>query len=455
MKTRLQEKLATLILEEMSVRLKERNKILELLTEFSEFPPEIVTEEFLNEFEKLLDSGLRQEILKRLSLPEQILPAKPSEAVRVTELKPKIKEQKTEEVVIEPKSISEVTEVKSKVEEVKEVSEVPTDIISEVKEHIAPTEIELTETKSEIPAKEKISVTTVSDLPVFTEPRLETERPSIFFRKEKKTDIAIDSNDCIYLYGFSYAPNSEGKGFPSIELEIDGVEQGNKIFGLDYGDVRIFMSKINLNEYVTVRTGEPVLKSHEAINLKFQHAWVLNKLKANEMLVPLDFWTIRTGREKIVRMVEEKYINYLHALIDVHDAIDWDVEVSVLDEHIMKALSIDTKPKAIDLRREGRHQKVPRIEIKNFEKVLFKEKDIAHQINTTLTHVANKIKVDHMISLESSFLDGWKPILSARYVIGIDKRKAFHQSVLELQERFEKFKIMINVGSPKVRFKYE
>ena len=106
MKTRLQEKLAALILEEMSVRLKERNKILELLTEFSEFPPEIVTEEFLNEFEKLLDSGLRQEILKRLSLPEQILPAKPSEAVRVTELKPKIKEQKTEEVVIEPKSIT-------------------------------------------------------------------------------------------------------------------------------------------------------------------------------------------------------------------------------------------------------------------------------------------------------------------------------------------------------------
>jgi hypothetical protein len=455
MKTRLQEKLAALILEEMSVRLKERKNILELLTEFSEFPPEKVTEEFLNEFEKLLDSGLRQEILKRLSPREQPLPTKLSEAIQATEVKPEITEQKAEEGVIEPKSVSEIAEVKSGVGEIKEVSEVPTDIISEVKDIINTTEIELAAQKLEIPSEEEESDTTALDLPVFTEPRLETERPSIFFSKEKKTDIVIDSKDCIYLYGFSYAPNSEGKGFPSIELDIDGVGQENKIFGLDYGDVRIFMSKINLTDYVTIRTGEPVLKSHEAINLKFQHAWVLNKLKANEMLVPLDFWTILTGREKIVRIIEDKYINYLHALIDVHDAIDWDVEVSVLDDHIMKVLSVDIKPKTIDLRREGRHQKVPRIEIKNFEKVLFKEKDIAHQINTTLTHVANKIKVDHMISLESSFLEGWKPILSARYVIGKDKRKAFHQSVLELQERFEKFKIMINVGSPKVRFKFE
>jgi hypothetical protein len=447
MKTRLQEKLAALIIEEMSMRLKEREKILDIIACFSDFPPERVTEEFLNEFEKLLESGLREEIYNRLASEAQPPPEISVAAVLISEVQTEVVEQITEEPI--------TSEIVSVEEGKEEISETLTESLPEDQKIIADTEIKLSEPTVEIPSEAEEVEQLATSMPVFTEPRLETERPSIYFSKEKKTDIIIDSQDWIYLYGFSYAPNSEGKGLPSIELDIDSINKPNKIFGLDYGDVRIFMSKINIDDYVTITTGEPVLKSQEAINLKLQHAYILNQLRSADIIVPLDFWSIKKGRESIVNVVEEKYITFLHALIDVHDVIDWDVDVSVVDEHVLKVLAIDSRPKTIDLRRDGRHQKSPRINIKDVEKVLFKEKEIAYQINTSLTHAATKIKIDHMVSIDGSFLDGWKPILSARYIIAREKRKAFHQIILELQERYKQFNVMISVGSQKLRFKFQ
>jgi hypothetical protein len=444
MKTRLQEKLASLIIEEMSERLKQRSKILDILADFSDFAPEKVTEEFLNEFEKFLNSGLREEILKRLSSQQ-----KPSAKIQGEEIKA-------------PEIVKGLIDTKTETDEIQTgvapdhlMSEVLNDVISDVKDIFKSTEINLKETQIESQSVTDSSILSGAVLPAFEDPRKEAERPSIYFSKEKRTNIVISSDDWIYLYGFSYAPNSEGKGFPSIELEIDGVSQGNKIFGLDYGDVRIFMSKINLDEYATIRTGDPVLKPQETLNLRFKHSNILNQIKSQEIIVPMDFWTINRGSDIIVKVIEEKYLSFLHALIDVHDVIDWDVEVSVLDDHMVKILSSDIPSRSIDLRREGRHQKVQKIDVKHFEKVLFKEKEIAHKINTSITHVANKTKIDHLISLESSFLEGWKPILSARYVIGKEKRKAFHHTVLEIQQQFEKFKVMIVASSPKVRFKFQ
>lgn len=447
MKTRLQEKLVAIIIDEMSMRLKEREKILDIIAGFSDFPPERVTEEFLNEFEKLLESGLREEIYNRLSSEAQPSPEISVEAVLIPEVKTEVVEEITGEPI--------TTEIVSVDEDKEDISDTLMEPLPEVQEIIAGTEIKLPEPTVEIPSEAEKVEMPATPLPVFTEPRLETERPSIYFSKEKKTEIQIGSQDWIYLYGFSYAPNSEGKGFPSIELDIDSISKSNKIFGLDYGDVRIFMSKINIDEYVTITTGEPVLKSHEAINLKLRHAFILNQLRSADIIVPLDFWTIKKGRESIVNVVEEKYITFLHALIDVHDVIDWDVEVSVVDEYVLKVLAKDSGQKTKDIRRDGRHQKGPRIDIKDVEKVLFKEKEIAFQINTSLTHAATKIKIDHMVSIDGSFLDGWKPILSARYIIAREKRKAFHQIILELQEQFKQFNIMITVGSQKLRFKFQ
>lgn len=280
------------------------------------------------------------------------------------------------------------------------------------------------------------------------------EKPSIFFKKETKTSIEIHPNDWLYLYGFCYAPNSEGQGYPSVELDLKGIS-GKTVFGLDYGEVRLYLSKINVEDFLVMRTGEQFLKPQESIVLKLVHSNVLNHLRSKEVLVGLEFWTVKIGRESIVQVVEERYIDFLHALIDVHDNIDWDIEVSVLDNHIFKKIESDTKIRLPEKRLETRRRSSTKtFDAKIMEMMLFKEKEIAQKINYRLAKIAVKSKIDYLITLESTFTDGWKPILDARYVIGKEKRKLFHQTIKDIQSEYSAEKIMINLMSPKVKFKF-
>lgn len=445
MKSRFKDKLAALLLAEMSERLKDREKIKQYLSEFTAFPPEKVTEEFLNEFENFLGSDKRSEIAKRLH--QSFIKG--------------IETPLTEISVVPPEEIREFSKLKIEIETVQNEDISVVADTSTLESEIIPQEqdqepfpiaqgMDILQTE-EIAVVEEDKI--IAPPPIVDEPS-EIERPSVYFKKEKKTQIEIYSEEWLCLYGFTYAPNSEGKGFPSVELELKGIGENGNIFGIDYGDVRLLMSKINIDKYVTLKTGTNILKPQEELKLKLEYAHALNQIHTTEMLVPLDFWTLQRGRETIVRVIEERYLEFLHSLIDVHDAIDWDVEVLVMDSEILKAVSTTSQERTVSARLQPRQLKTPPIDYKQRERVLFKEKEIAQKINLELTKIANKIKVDHIITLDSSFLDDWKPIFGARYIIGKDKRKAFHQAILEKQNEYKDFKVIINVTSPKVRFKF-
>ncbi|MDP2208745.1 MAG: GvpL/GvpF family gas vesicle protein [Bacteroidota bacterium] len=470
MKSRFKDKLAALLLAEMSERLRDREKIKQYLSEFTAFPPEKVTEEFLNEFENFLGSDKRNEIAKRLhqsffqkietpqggGLPQstEISVASPEDVQELSKLKIEIETEQSEEIAVVDDTRTLESEI---VQQVQETSPITQEIEIEQTEEI--TVVDDTRIlESEIVQQEQVQEIIIEDeiivpLPIIEEPA-EIERPSVFFKKEKKTQIEIYPDDWLCLYGFTYAPNSEGKGFPSVELEVKGIGENGNIFGVDYGDVRFFMSKINIDKYVTIKTGSNILKPQEKIKLKLEYAYALNQMHTTEMLVTLEFWTLQQGREAVVRVVEDRYLDFLHSLIDVHDAIDWDVEVLVMDSEILKAVSASSQERTVSARLQPRESKIQRIDYKQQERVLFKEKEIAQKINLELTKIANKIKVDHIITLDSSFLEDWKPIFSARYIIGKDKRKAFHQAILEKQNEYKDFKVIINVSSPKVGFKF-
>lgn len=480
MKSRFKDKLAALLLTEMSERLKDREKIKQYLSEFTAFPPEKVTEEFLDEFEKFLGSDKRNEIAKRLhqlfvkefETPPPEIPVAPSEEIpEFSKLKIDIEIVPTEEIAAHPDARLLESEIipQKQVQETppiaQEIGTIQTEEIAVVgdtrtleSEIIQQTQVQETpRIPQEIETEQPEAVAVVEEAQIIAPPpivdeSLETGRPSVFFKKEKKTQIEIYSDEWLCLYGFTYAPNSEGKGLPSVELEQNGIGENGNIFGIDYGDVRLFMSKINIDKYVTLKTGTNILKPQEGFKLRLEYAYALNQMHTTEMLVPLDFWTLQRGRETIVQVIEERYLEFLHSLINVHDAIDWDVEVLVMDSEILKAVSTTSQERAVSARLQP--QQKQRIDYKQQERVLFKEKEIAQKINLELTKIANKIKVDHIITLDGSFLDDWKPIFSARYIIGKDKRKAFHQAILEKQNEYKDFKVIIKVTSPKVRFKF-
>ncbi len=472
MTSRFKDKLTALLLEEMSERLKDREKIKQYLSEFTAYPPEKVTEEFLNEFEIFLDSEKRGEIAKRLhqSFIQKIGTQQEKELHHSTKTsilpQEDVKELSKPKVEVESKQIDEIAIKASSIESEPvrfEQSTKPPPIIQELEipksvEKTVDSEIGMVqqEQAQEIVSEEKEIITQKG---VFVHSKdidepTESERPSVFFKKEKKTLVEIYPDDWLCLYGFTYAPNSEGKGFPSVELDVKGIGNEGNIFGVDYGDVRLFMSKIGLDKYVTIKTGVHILKPQEGMKLKLEYAYALNQIHTTEMLVPLDFWTLKQGREAVVRVVEDRYLDFLHSLIDVHDAIDWDVEVLVMDSEILNEVTATSKERAVSARLQTRDSKIQRTDYKQQERVLFKEKEIAQKINLELTKVANKVKVDHIITLDSAFLEDWKPILSARYIIGKDKRKAFRQAILEKQNEYKDFKVIINVSSPKVRFKF-
>lgn len=419
MDIKFKDKLTSLILEEIAERIQKNDTIKEYLKEFLDFPPEKVATELLAGFEKFLTSNLTQEIIARLKESDQ--PIVEGEELNVSqEGVPQISK---EEPLTQEESLSETSTDQT---------------------------VEIRESETQISAPEP----DIIDIPISHDIEDTAEKPSVYFRKEKRTDIKIAPDDWIYLYGFSYAPNSEGKGFPSIELPYKGVDNNNVVFGLDYGDVRLFMSKLEFEKYTIAKTGVFILKPDESIQLRYNHTRILNNLRNNEIIVPLEFWTLKKGRESIINIVEERYLDFLHSLIDVHDAVDWDVEASVLDTEILKLTEPPALNRTWDSRYESRRQSKPRVEIKQYEKVLFKEKEIAQKINLGLTKIANKIKIDYIVTLDSSFLDGWKPILSARYVIGKEKRKSFHQKILDFQNELSEYKVMISVSSPKVKFKF-
>jgi len=117
--------------------------------------------------------------------------------------------------------------------------------------------------------------------------------------------------------------------------------------------------------------------------------------------------------------------------------------------------SISDGSKARTAQRDSRHPTVAKRDDKMLDKVIFREKSIAHEIHNQLLLVALKAKVDYMIRLDTAFMDDWKSILSARYTINKDKRKNFCQSVQTLQGEYKEYELMFRVTTPSNRFSIE
>ena len=271
----------------------------------------------------------------------------------------------------------------------------------------------------------------------------------------EKLDIQLKADDWFYLYGFSYAPDSTGKGVPSKMLSIKGVDSTNNLFLLDLGDVRMYVNKLTSGTFTNDKAGKPAITSSQLSRYKYEHEKILNILRSEEVIVSLPFWTIVQGHQYLVKLIEDRYVELLRSLIEVHDATDWDVDVLAFDHHILRLPSISDGAKGRTVQRDTRHPVVVKRDDKMLDKVIFREKSIAHEIHNHLLLVALKAKVDYMIRLDTAFMDDWKSILSARYTINKDKRKNFCQSVQSLQEEYKEYELMFRVTTPSNRFSIE
>jgi hypothetical protein len=395
--------LTELILRELSEKIKTRESLGKKLEAFTDLPVEKVADAILKQFEYLLSSDLRDLIIHlieqdiatdRLAARATSEPEKPS----LPPVKEPITELEREEQAVEESTVAE----------------------------------------DESRGTESIMQFFESKEPFQTEPM----------------DFELQPEDWFYLYGFSYAPDSAGKGIPAVKLKLKGIDKTSSIFLLDYGDVRLYLNRLNVDDYTLDKSGKPTLLSSQMEHCKFEYEKLLNILRNSQMLVPLPLWTIVRGRDRIINIVEDRYVELLRALIDVHDAVDWDVEVFALDEYIANLPSIADASNGRTVRREEKHPVGKKTDVKLLEKVIFKEKQLVQEIHNQLLVLAVRFKVDHMIRLDSAFIHDWKSILAVRYVVSKDKRKSFFQAIAQLQHEKEEYELMMRVSSPSVRFSF-
>ncbi len=408
MKEDTRKRLAKLILEELSDKIKGHESLGRKLEAFTDLPVEKVADAILKQFEYLLSSDLRDLIIH---LIEQEIASEEYE--RKKDAVPNSAEENGTSDTLSERAHSENVLMND-------------------------------------PEDEEASNET-ADEPVPSQSIMEHFGVKEHFPTQPM-DIDLAAFDWLYILGFGYAPDSAGKGIPSVKLDLKGIDNGNNIFLLDYGDVRLYLHKLNSDDFTKNKTGEPALTSKASAPYKFAHERILNILRTSEILVPMPFWTVMQGTENVIRLVENRYVEFLRVLIDVHDASEWDVDVSVYDEHIAELPEINTLVKGRTQQREMKHPAGKKIDVKIMEKVILLEKNIAQQIHSQLLLKAAKAKIDFIIRLDSAFLDDRKSIFTARYSIGKEKRKTFWQTISRLQDDFKEYELMFHISSPQVKF---
>jgi hypothetical protein len=394
-------RLSELILEELSEKLRQNENIRHKLEPFTDLPVEKVADAILKQFEYLLSSELRDLII---TLIEQEIAAEQAASKPI--------------------------------------------------EYISPVSVPIAEVEAEPP-----SPPVIEEKPVILE-ELPTTASIMehFGAKEhfpsEPINIELKPGDWFYLYGFCYAPESTGKGIPTRMLTLKGIDNSNNIFLLDYGDVRFYLNKLSLEDYSLDKSGKPTLAAKKMTEYKYHHENILNLLRTEDVLVSFPFWTIMQNREIIINRIEDKYVELLRSLIDVHDAVDWDVEVFANDQYIIELNEFVETVKERTPQREQRHPVSKGRNIKVMEKLIFREKNMAQEIHSQLLLHSTKSKVDFMIRLDNAFMDDWKSILDVRYTVGKEKRKIFCQTVRSLQSEYKTYQLMFRVTNPNVRFSF-
>ncbi len=447
MKDDTRQHISQLILDELAEEIKSNEILRRKLEIFTDLPVEKVAQEIIKHFEYLLSSELRDLIIHlieqdmatdqvEVSQEEEITPGPPEEAPleQVSEEEPAPEESPGEEISA-PSEISmpEVEEIDRAIESIKE----------ELAELDLPPEPVVPAAPPEVPRE------------------VEEDSGSImehFAAKEpfptQAADLKIDPDDWLYFYGFTYAPDSTGKGEVNKRIGLNGIDKEASLLLMDYGDIRAYLSRLQKENYTFDKVGKPTLTTQRSSQIRFEHERILNILRGEEVVLPLPCWSIIKGPGESLRIIEKKYVEILGALIDVHDAVEWDVDVMAMDDFIMQLPEIaDSVPLHPVSRSGGRHQ-APKggRDIRKMEKVIFREKSLAQEIHNELLVHASKNKIDYMVRLDSAIMGDWKSILSARYQIGKDKRRLFCQTVTTLQEKYSVYQLMFKTANPVARF---
>lgn len=488
MKERSKERIALLLMEELTSRLSERDEIKRLLAEMTALPVDELMEGLLEEFEKVVrrrhDEVLAASRAKRdrrtrpqtdspssvspppppvepprAPMPEHEPPPSPVKKQASPESKPS-REIRLPDSDLEPVRLNvDPIEVRLPELELPPVQgRTPDTATAKRKMEEEPKRPAESKTRKSLAeqAEEIVKKVLTSEEPAVEpedEPEPENEEanaPSAVSERhgQQRTPCQFTDDDLVYVHAVSSIPAGEQPSHEPFMLEEKGIDARSLVFAFDYENLRFYLSKITSGTMNVSKTGMLLLGKQESLQLQGDHQSILNDLRSHGVLLPFEFGTLARGKDELLGRIDDQLDELTDALETLEATTRWTVSVFVLDGKIAQLVA--TPDAAAERAGRGKERTshmqaaVPKkYDIKMLERMLQKEKKLAEAIHQELENAASGADVESMVNLGSGSSEDWKLILKATYQVPRKDIQTFSRVVTDLQYHHMMFDVMI------------
>ncbi|MGA9119004.1 MAG: GvpL/GvpF family gas vesicle protein [Bacteroidota bacterium] len=295
--------------------------------------------------------------------------------------------------------------------------------------------------------------------PIREKPRIPArERPEVSgTRKEPevslrhhvvaKQPIEIPGEMSFYCHGVSGIPTDDKPAAKPFALEEKGIDGQRLAFGWDYGSLRFYLSLMRDESVALAKGGALLLPKQEGIRLRGVHEAIVNDLRLHGVVLPFSFGTVIRGWEETQQRLIVNIPRFQTALEKLKKTKKWTLTVSALDNRFADLQQNPTLEKRRELDRHRISYSsvagTKRIDLRELEHVLNKQRRVAEGIHKELSTVADRTEVLSIVSLQSGSSDEWKQILRASYEVSPTMVSRFHRMVTDVQYEHLLLELMI------------
>lgn len=272
--------------------------------------------------------------------------------------------------------------------------------------------------------------------------------PRHFAPAKQQVDIPADGS--FYCHGVALIPTDELPSPRPFALEEKGIDGQRLAFAWDSNPLRFYLSVMREDSAALGRGGVLLLPKLDAIRLRGVHESIINDLRLHGNVLPFTFGSVIKGWDEAQRKLNGMVRRAQAGLDRLGKTKRWTLTVSAQDNRFADLQENPTPEKRREL---DRHRTsftsatgVKRIDVRELERILNKQRRVAEGIHKELSTVADRTDVLAIVSLQSGSSEGWKQILRAAYEVSPTMTSRFHRMVTDIQYEHLLLELMISLS---------
>ncbi len=265
-----------------------------------------------------------------------------------------------------------------------------------------------------------------------------------------KQSVDIPEDGSFYCHGVALIPSDDHPSPRPFALEEKGIDGQRLAFAWDSGLLRFYLSVMREDNAALGRGGVLLLPKLDAIRLRGVHEAIINDLRLHGNILPFSFGSVIKGWESAQQKLSGLAARAHRDLLKLGKTQLWTLNVSAQDNRFMDLQQNPTpeKRRELDRHRTSYSSTIGsiRIDVRELERILNKQRRIAEGIHRDLSTVADRTEVLTIVSLQSGSSEGWKQILHATYDVLPTMTTRFHRMVTDIQYEHLLLELMISLS---------